>query len=81
MTLPRSTPAAAARTSRPGIDRRLEQRQLPHDALDVHAVADLEEPIGDRVPVLVELRVGRRAEVLRGHAEHGAGRRRCPGAR
>ena len=57
----------------PGIDRRIEQRQLPHDALDVHAVADLEQPVGDRVPVLVELRVGRRAEVLRGHAEHRRG--------
>ena len=57
----------------PGIDRRIEQRQLPHDALDVHAVADLEQPVGDRVPVLVELRVGRRAEVLRRHAQHGGG--------
>ena len=32
------------------IDRRVEQRQLSDDALDVHAVADLEEPIRDRVP-------------------------------
>ena len=73
MTLPRSTPAAAARTSRPGSIGGSNSAQLPHDALDVHAVADLEQPIGDRVPVLVELRVGRRAEVLRRHAQHGGG--------
>jgi hypothetical protein len=33
-----------------GIDRRLEQRQPPLDAVDVHAVADLEQPILDGVP-------------------------------
>ena len=33
------------------IDGRLEQRELPDDALDVHAVADLEQPIADGVPV------------------------------
>ena len=46
-----------------GIDRRLEQRQLPHHALDVHAVAYLEEAVGDGVPILQQLIVGWNAEV------------------
>ena len=32
------------------IDGRLKQRQLTHNALNVHAVADLEQPISHRVP-------------------------------
>ena len=35
---------------RAGIDRRVEQRELAHDALDVHAVADLEQPVRRRGP-------------------------------
>ena len=48
------------------VDRRVEQRQLPEDALDVEAVADLEEPVGDGVPVAEQLVVARDAEVERG---------------
>src|SRR5205823_5540939 len=47
------------------IERRVEQRQLAHDALDVHAVADLVEAVGDRVPVGQQLWVAGNAEVQR----------------
>ncbi len=47
------------------IDRRFEQRQLPHDALDVHAVSNLEQPIGDRVPICQHVVVLRQTEVER----------------
>ena len=61
--LPMSMPAAAALTSMPGSMRRVEQGELPDDALDVHAVADLEQPVGDGVPVAEQLVVaaGRRS--------------------
>src|SRR5262249_38828520 len=45
------------------IDRRLEQRQLLKDAFNVQTMADLEEPIGHRVPVTEQLVVFRAAEV------------------
>ena len=32
------------------VDRRIEQRELTHDALDVHAVADLEQAVADAGP-------------------------------
>ena len=46
-----------------GIDGRIEQGKLAHDAFDVHAVADLEQPVGHRIPVAEQLVVGRDAEV------------------
>ncbi|PRP91224.1 hypothetical protein ENSA5_57470 [Enhygromyxa salina] len=46
-----------------GVDRRLEQRELTLDPFDVAAVADLPQPILDRVPILQQLGVGRIAEV------------------
>src|SRR5690606_10794891 len=44
------------------IDRRLKQRQGAFDAVDVHAVTDLEQPIGDRIPILVQPLVARDLE-------------------
>ena len=63
--LPMSMPAAAAFDQHAGIERRIEQRQLLHDALDVLAVADLEQPVGDRVPIGEQGLVLRDAEVQR----------------
>ena len=63
--LPMSMPGGGRLDQHAGIDRRIEQRELPHDALDVHAVADLEQPVGDGVPVAEQLVVARDAEVER----------------
>src|SRR5688572_7263436 len=53
------------------IDRRLEERELPKDAANVEAVANLEETIGNRVPVAQQFVVTRYAEVERvADAEH-----------
>lgn len=63
------------------VDRRLEQRELAEYPLDGQAVADLEQPVGDGVPVGQQGVVARHAEVQRradgGHraARGGAGRR------
>ena len=48
-----------------GVERRVEQRELLHHALDVLAVADLEQPVGDGVPVAEQVLVLRDAEVQR----------------
>ena len=62
-----------------GIDRRVEQGKLAHHAFDVHAVADLEEPVGHRIPVAEQLFVARNAEVERApDAEERSGRRPSP---
>ena len=46
-----------------GVDRGIEQRERPHDAGDVLAVADFEEPIGDGIPIPQQLVVFGNAEV------------------
>jgi hypothetical protein len=38
-----------------GVDGRIEQGQLTHHALDVHTVTELEQPVGDLVPVTEQL--------------------------
>ena len=58
-----STPAACALMSRPGIDRCVEQRELARHALDVLAVAQLEQAVGDRRPVAEQLVVRRNLEI------------------
>src|SRR5262245_43526473 len=45
------------------INRRLKQRQLADDALNVHAVANLEKPVFDRIPIFRQVIVGRNAEI------------------
>ena len=45
------------------VDRRLEERERAADALEVQAVAELEEAVADDVPVAEELGVRRDAEV------------------
>src|SRR5207245_294390 len=45
------------------IQRWIEQGKWANDALDVHAVANLKQPIGDRVPIGQHPVVGRQAEV------------------
>ena len=71
------------------IERRVEQRQLLEDALDVLAVADLEQPVGDGVPIGEQRLVLRDAEIERAadaeqrpahvHAVAGLARRRQRG--
>ena len=56
-------PEAAARTSSAGIDGRIVERKLLEDALQVEAVVDFEEAVGDGIPVAQELVVARNAEV------------------
>src|SRR5215208_7171762 len=46
-----------------GVDRRVEEGELAHHALDVHAMPNLVEPVGDRVPVREQLVVAWDAEV------------------
>ena len=48
-----------------GVDRRVEQREVAADALEVQAVAQLEQAVSDGVPVPEQLVVGGDAEVQR----------------
>ena len=73
--LPMSMPAAAALTSMPGSIGGSNSASGRTTPCDVHAVADLEQPVGDRVPVAEQLVVARDAEVER--APDAEQRRRC----
>ena len=66
-----STPAAAAFTREPGIDGRLEERQLADQPFDVHAVPDLKQPVCHRIPIPEQLVVLGHAEVEHGGQGHG----------
>ena len=58
------------------IDGWLEQRQLTHHPFDIHAMANLEEPVLDDIPIAHELVVLGNAEE-KGQAERGAGTGLC----
>jgi hypothetical protein len=60
------------------IDRRVVERQLPLDALDVLAVPDLEQSVGDAIPVLDQLLVGWHTEVGHAGAQQTGDRLRSP---
>ena len=45
------------------VNGRVEQSERANDALDIHAVANLEQPVGDGVPIAQHLVVARDAEV------------------
>src|SRR5206468_9551877 len=49
----------------PRIDRRLEQRQLAEDAFEVETVANLEEAVRHRIPVIQQLVIARHAKIER----------------
>ena len=61
--LPMSMPGRRCLDQHPGVDRRVEQGELADHPLDVHAVADLEQPVGHYVPVRSSWSFGGNAEV------------------
>src|SRR5262249_25898717 len=64
-----------------GIYRRIEEREWAGYARNAHAMTNLEEPVGDRVPVFQHLFIARDAEVKRApNAEERSGAISIPGA-